>query len=99
MAKHARTDRDAVFLEGRLVSEETRLVDVTADAVRFASHQTLRAARLGNRAHRGRGNAATPAQVRDQVAALTEQVHLLTALVLSLTGAPDVLDDDEILSP
>lgn len=98
MAKQIISALDEVYSDGVLVSSTPRAVDVTADAVRYAAHQALRAARAANRGHRGRPNPSA-AQIRGQVAALTEQVHLLTALVLSLTGAPAELDDDEVLTP
>lgn len=103
MAKHTRPDTNTETIIGDNGTRTERVlatveVDITADAVRVAAHEALRAARAANRAHRGHPNPSAT-QIRDQVAALTEQVHLLTVLVLSLTGSPGELDDDEVLIP
>lgn len=95
MAKYARIDRDAVFFDGRLVSEETREVDVTADAVRVDAHTRLRDILARNRAFLDL-EAPTAAQRNQQVERNTRAMNLVIRLLLALddANARDLIDDD-----
>lgn len=86
-----RTDKNQIFQNGQLVSEQTVNVDVTADAVTYDLHTRIRQAYLANRTFLAI-ETPTNAQLSAQLKSLTKQMQGVIRLVV----AQDLLNEDVV---